>query len=230
MRVCVIPARGGSKRIPRKNMKSFLGKPMLAYAVDVARQAELFDAIVVSTDDDEIAALAASLGVDVVARPASLADDFTPTVPVIAHAIETLQTSGKAVKTACCIYPSAVFVQPADLRLAYQQLLQDNLAYVFPVTEFASAPQRALMRTESGKMQPLFAGFAGQRTQDLIPAFYDAGQFYWGQVSAWLAGDNIHQHGYGMVIPHWRVVDIDTPDDWRRAELYYQVLQHEITR
>lgn len=222
MRIAVIPARGGSKRIPRKNIKLFAGKPMVAHAIGVARRSGLFDHIVVSTDDAEIVRIATECGAEVpFVRPAALADDYTATVPVIAHAVSTCQELGWQVEKVCCIYPAVPFLQEADLVSALRMLEEGDAGYVFPVTAYPSAIQRALRQLPDGKMEPFYSQYATVRTQDLEPAFYDAGQFYWGLAQTWLEGKVIHMHGTGLVIPDWRVVDIDTHEDWRRAELMY---------
>jgi pseudaminic acid cytidylyltransferase len=224
-RLAVIPARGGSKRIPRKNIKAFAGKPMLSYAIDAARASGLFGHIVVSTDDEEIAELARAAGAVVpFMRPAELSDDITPTVPVVAHAVRECAARGMAGDQVCCIYPGVPLLDVADLRQAFELLQSTASAYVFPVTPFPSAVQRALRRDSDGNTRPLYPEFAGTRTQDLEPAFHDAGQFYWGAARSWLDGLNIHQNGRTIILPEWRVVDIDTPDDWQRAEALYQAL------
>jgi pseudaminic acid cytidylyltransferase len=226
MKLAVIPARGGSKRIPRKNVKPFAGRPMIAYAIEAARSSKLFDEVVVSTDDREIAAVARECGAAVpFARPAELADDTTPTVPVIAHAVETCRTLGFDVDLCCCIYPSVPLLHGDDLREALAILQAGEAPYVFPVAPFPSAVQRALRRRPDGRTEPFYPQYANTRTQDLEPAYYDAGQFYWGRAEAWLARLNVHHNGATIVLPEWRVVDIDTPDDWLRAEAVFHALQ-----
>jgi len=225
MRICVIPARGGSKRIPRKNIKPFHGKPMIAYAVTAALASKAFDKVIVSTDDEEIARVARAYGAEVpFVRPADLADDRTPTVPVIAHAIRTCQSKGWDVEDVCCIYPGVPFISTDDLAQAYQRLQTSGAHYVFPVTGFPSPIQRALRRLPDGTVKPFQHEYAATRTQDLEPGYFDAGQFYWGRRDAWLDELNIHLNGTTLVIPEWRVVDIDTPADWERAELIYSAL------
>lgn len=220
MKIAIIPARGGSKRIPRKNIKLFSGKPMIAWAIETAKASRLFEHIVVSTDDAEISALATAWGAEVpFVRPAELADDYTPTVPVVAHAISACQALGWQVDQVCCIYPAVPFMQSADLIAALHRLEGCDADYVFPIAAYPSAIQRALRQLPNGLMEPFYSQYVSTRTQDLEPAYYDAGQFYWGQVQAWLAGKNIHQHGVGLEIPSWRVVDIDNTEDWQRAEL-----------
>lgn len=222
MKIAVIPARGGSKRIPRKNIKDFCGKSMIAHAISAAKQSGLFEHVIVSTDDEEIARIACEWGAETpFKRPAELADDHTPTVPVVAHAITACQVLGWEINYACCIYPGVPFIQIDDLKRALELLQTSQAAYSFPITEFPSAIQRALRRLPNGQMQPLYPENELTRTQDLEPAFHDAGQFYWGKPDAWLTNNKIHRSGVGLPIPNWRVVDIDTPDDWERAEILY---------
>ena len=219
MNIAVIPARGGSKRIPRKNIKDFGGKPMIAYAITAAKNSGLFDHVLVSTDDAEIAKVAQAWGAETpFVRPAELANDYTATVPVVAHAIQACEALSWDFFNVCCIYPGVPFIQVEDLQGAFKHLEAGSADYCFPVTEFPSAIQRALKQGSHGVMQPFFPEFQLTRTQDLEPAFYDAGQFYWGQKKAWLSNPRIHSSGAGYVIPSWRVVDIDTPADWDRAE------------
>ncbi len=226
MNIAIIPARGGSKRIPRKNTKFFGGKPMIAYAITAARSSELFEHIVVSTDDEEIAAIAREWGAKTpFVRPVELANDYTATVPVIAHGIQTCRALGWVFEYVCCIYPGVPFIRVEDLKGALALLSEGGTDYCFPVTEFPSAVQRALRRFEDGKMQPFYPQYETTRTQDLEPAYYDAGQFYWGKAASWLQNQKIHSSGIGYVIPNWRVVDIDTPEDWIRAERYFKTFQ-----
>lgn len=225
MKLCVIPARGGSKRIPRKNIKSFFNQPMLAYPIQAALNSSLFDAVVVSTEDEEIAEVAKNYGALTLARPSQLADDFTPTVPVIAHAIRQLANS--EIQQVCCIYPCTPLLTSETLIKAHHLLMEVEQPYVFPVVSFPAAPQLALKRSQLGSMSPLFNTAENVRTQDLEPAYFDAGQFYWGRVDAWLQGLNIHQHGYGMPIASSEAVDINTLEDWQLAELFYGVLSEK---
>jgi pseudaminic acid cytidylyltransferase len=225
VRLAVIPARGGSKRIPRKNIKAFAGKPMIGYAIDAARSTGVFDHIVVSTDDDEIAAVARAVGAELpFVRPASLADDHTPTVPVIAHAVKACCALGWAVEQVCCIYPAVPLIRADDIIQALAMLNEGGASYVFPVTTFPSPIQRALRRLLDGTTRPFFPEHVATRTQDLEPAYHDAGQFYWGARQAWLEGLDVHTHGRTLVLPEWRVVDIDTPADWERAEAIARAL------
>lgn len=223
--LAVIPARGGSKRIPRKNIKPFGGKPMITYAIAAARASELFDEIVVSTDDDEIAEVAAAHGASVpFRRPAELADDQTTTVPVIAHAAEWFSARGRAPAAVCCIYPCVPLLRADDLRGAYTMFVERGAEYVYPVVQFHSSPWRGLRRPDNGPMEFVHPEFELTRTQDLPKVYFDAGQFYWGRASAWRAGMRMHSNGHGYVVESHRVVDIDTPEDWRRAELIARAL------
>lgn len=231
MSIAIIPARGGSKRIPRKNIRLFAGKPMIAHAIVAAKASGLFEHIVVSTDDDEIAATARGWGAETpFVRPADLANDHTATVPVIAHGIQACMALGWTFEHVCCIYPGVPFIQIEDLKGALALLMELGADYCFPVTEFPSAIQRALKRQADGLMQPFYPQFEMTRTQDLEPAYHDAGQFYWGKAGAWLENTKIHSGGIGYVIPNWRVVDIDTPEDWLRAEAMYKAIQNEMQR
>ena len=222
MKIAVIPARGGSKRIPRKNIKPFAGKPMIAHAISAAKQSGLFEHVIVSTEDEEIARIACEWDAETpFKRPPDLADDHTQTVPVVAHAIKACQALGWEIDYACCIYPCVPFIRINDLKHALELLQSSQAAYSFPVTEFPSAIQRALLRLPNGQMQPFYPEHELTRTQDLEPAYHDAGQFYWGKPDAWLTNNKIHRSGVGLCIHNWRVVDIDTPEDWERAEILY---------
>lgn len=226
MRIAVIPARGGSKRIPRKNIKNFCVRPMIAWAISTARESGLFDHIIVSTDDEEIAELARNWGAETpFVRPANLADDLTPTVPVVAHAVKSCIEYGWAVDYACCIYPCVPFLQVSDLVAALDLAQARNADFVYPVTEYAHPIQRAMRQLPGGKMQFFSPEHELTRTQDLEKSYHDAGQFYWGKASAWLEQKKMHTAGLGMQIPNWRVVDIDTENDWKRAELVFNQLK-----
>lgn len=228
MKIAVIPARGGSKRIPRKNIREFAGKPMIAHAISAAKNSGLFEHVLVSTDDEEISAIASKWGAETpFTRPVELADDHTPTVPVIAHAVKFCLELGWNIEYACCIYPGVPFIRIEDMHAAFLLLQTSGRDYGFPVTEFSSAIQRALRRLPDGSMQPFHPEYEMTRTQDLETAYHDVGQFYWGKAQAWLHGRKIHSSGAGHPIPNWRTVDIDTPEDWERAELFYKILAED---
>jgi pseudaminic acid cytidylyltransferase len=226
--LCVIPARGGSKRVPRKNVRLFAGRPMIGYAIEAARQSRLFERIVVSTDDAEVAAIARQEGADVpFLRPQELADDHTPTVPVIAHAIQACQALGWPADAVCCLYPAVPLLRPALLAEALDLLRASQAPYVFPVQAFRSPIQRALRRAADGRTEPFHPEYTQTRTQDLPPAYHDAGQFYWGRTQAWLEGRPLHVQASTLVCDEGSVVDIDTPDDWALAEALYRLRRAE---
>lgn len=192
---------------------------MIAWAIGAAKASGLFDHIIVSTDDDEIATVAGDWGATTpFMRPEALADDLTPTVPVIAHAVQSCTDLGWAVSYACCIYPCAPLLQAADLVAALEMLQDRDADFVYPVTEYAHPIQRAMRRLQTGQMQFFNPEFELTRTQDLETAYHDAGQFYWGKASAWLAHKKMHTDGLGMPVPNWKIVDIDSANDWARAE------------
>ena len=225
MKIAVIPARGGSKRIPRKNIKDFCGRPMIAWAISAAKESGLFDRIIVSTDDEEIAELARSWGAETpFVRPAHLADDLISTVPVIAHAVKSCLNFGWVADYVCCVYPCVPFLQISDLIAALDLVQARKADFVYPVTEYAHPIQRAMRQLPDGKMQFLSPEYELKRTQDIEKTYHDAGQFYWGKASAWLGHKKMHTDGLGISIPNWRVVDIDSADDWRRAELIFKAI------
>lgn len=224
MNIAIIPARGGSKRIPRKNIKLFGGQPMLAHAITKAKESGLFEHIIVSTEDEEVREIALKYGAETpFVRPLELADDHTPIVSVVAHSIRVCQEFGWGVSLVCCIFPTVPFLQHQDLLGAMNLLKSSRAGYCFPITEFHSAPQRALLRDHNGSVAPMYPQYEMSMSQDLRPAFCDAGQFYWGRVDAWLTNQKIHTNSLGYTIPKWRVVDIDTKDDWQRAEQLYKI-------
>ena len=226
MKVAIIPARGGSKRIPRKNIKDFCGKPMIAYSIEAALDSGLFDRVIVSTDDDEITDIAQQYGAEVpFIRPAELSDDFTATIPVIAHAIKELQKDGP-VEIACCIYATAPFIQTKYLNEAYQSLLANKSQYSFSATSFAFPIQRAIKLNKNNTVEMFNPEHFTTRSQDLEEAYHDAGQFYFGQVQAWLNNKAIFTHeSTAVILPRHLVQDIDTPEDFKRAELMYKALR-----
>jgi pseudaminic acid cytidylyltransferase len=226
MKIAVIPARGGSKRIPRKNIKPFCGKPMIAWSIEAAKASGLFDRIIVSTDDAEIAGVARQWGAEVpFMRPEELANDYAGTTEVIAHATQWALDQGLPVDAVCCIYATAPFIQAADLAQGWEALQSNDWAYAFSVTDFAAPIFRAFKRTADGGIEMFFPEHFSTRSQDLPTALHDAGQFYWGRPNAWLEGIRIFdRHSFPVIIPRWRVQDIDTQDDWFRAELVYKAL------
>lgn len=227
MKLAVIPARGGSKRIPRKNIKLFCGKPMIAWSIEAARHSACFDKIIVSTDDDEIATLASQYGAEVpFMRPTELSDDHTGTIPVIAHAIEWINQHQGPVDLACCLYATAPFVRAEDLRRGMEQLQQTGADYAFAVTSFPFPIQRAIRITQQQRVEMFAPQHFNTRSQDLEEAFHDAGQFYWGKANAWLAGTPLFSpQATPVLLPRHRVQDIDTLEDWQRAEWLFKAMQ-----
>lgn len=227
MRLAVIPARGGSKRIPRKNVKSFCGKPIIVWSVEAALQSGCFDRVIVSTDDAEIAQVARTCGASVpFMRPAELSDDHTGTIPVVRHAIEWFQRQGTAPEKVCCIYATAPFVRSEDLRQGLSVLEQTGCDYAFPVTSYAFPIQRALRLTPGGRVEMFHPEHFHTRSQDLEEAYHDAGQFYWGLPAAWMAQLPIFSaNSAPLILPRHRVQDIDTPEDWERAEWLFKAMR-----
>lgn len=226
MRVAIIPARGGSKRILRKNIKPFAGLPIIAHSIKAAQEAELFDRIIVTTDDEEIADVARSFGAEIpFMRPKELSDDHTATIPVIAHAIQALQAKGNIIDAACCIYATAPFIRAEDITAAYNALITHNKQYAFPVTTFPFPIFRGVKRDDDGNIKMFWPEHFATRSQDLEEAYHDVGQFYWGTPEAWLSGKPIFSDAATtIVLPRHLVQDIDTLEDWERAQLMHKVL------
>jgi N-acylneuraminate cytidylyltransferase len=226
--VAIIPARGGSKRIPRKNLKLFDGVPMIVRSIRTAIDSGLFSQVVVSTDDPAIAELARSAGAQVpFMRPAALADDFTGTAAVIAHALQALREQGQQFDYACCIYATAPLLQARFLKQGLQLLEQHpDRSFAFSVCDFGFPVQRALTVDDQGALTALYPEFRETRSQDLPAAYQDAGQFYWGRSKAWLNGEVLYSPAsLPVILPRYLVQDIDTPEDWKRAEYLYAALK-----
>jgi N-acylneuraminate cytidylyltransferase len=222
--VAIIPARGGSKRIPRKNLLPFDGVPMIVRSIRTALDSGLFEQVVVSTDDAEIAELALAHGAQVpFLRPAELADDFTGTAAVIVHALQQLP----AFDYACCVYATAPLLQARFLSEGFELLQQHpQKSFAFSVCSFGFPVQRALTLDGQGALTALYPEFRNTRSQDLPEAFQDAGQFYWGRSEAWLRGDVLYSPAsLPVLLPRHLVQDIDTLEDWKRAEYLYAALK-----
>jgi pseudaminic acid cytidylyltransferase len=227
VKVAVIPARGGSKRIPRKNIRPFAGKPMIGHSIECALRSGLFDRVMVSTDDDEIADVARHFGAEVpFRRPPELSDDHSGTTEVIAHAVRWLKDDGTDVTAVCCIYATAPFIREADLAAALAKLESGAWQYVFSATTFAFPIFRSFRMTAADGVEMFYPQHFATRSQDLPEALHDAGQFYWGRVNAWLNNARFfEEESTVLMIPRWRVQDIDTLEDWERAEVMMRVLQ-----
>lgn len=222
----MIPARGGSKRISRKNVRDFCGKPMIAWSILAAQATGLFERVIVSTDDAEIADVARVWGAEVpFLRPAELSDDYSGTTEVIAHAARWFVDQGEPVAAVCCIYATAPLIQVDDLIRGWQALESGEWAYAFSVADFSPSIYRAFRQHPEGGLEMLFPEFFTTRSQDLPIAWHDAGQFYWGRPAAWMEGKRIFdRHSAPVPIPRWRVQDIDDLDDWVRAEMIFKHL------
>ncbi|MCT4628556.1 pseudaminic acid cytidylyltransferase [Winogradskyella sp.] len=224
--LAVIPARGGSKRIPRKNIKSFLGKPIIAYSIETALNSNLFNEVMVSTDDDEIAEVAKQYGAKVpFLRSKKNSDDFATTFDVIKEIIEFYKREGKIIKRACCIYPTAPFVTSEILNQASNLLDNNNFDCVFPVLPFSFPIQRAVRKNSFGKMTMFYPEHQSSRSQDLEKAFHDAGQFYFFKPETIIKKQVLWTDNTGVIeIDELKGQDIDTLMDWKLAELKYKLL------
>jgi N-acylneuraminate cytidylyltransferase len=226
VKLAVIPARGGSKRIPRKNIRPFCGRPIIAWSIAAARDSDCFDRVIVSTDDAEIAQVARDAGAEVpFLRPAALSDDHTATIPVVRHAIEWQASNGSRPELVCCIYATAPLLTAANLQRGLEDLIRSDADFAFSVAAYASPIQRAIRVDALGRVAMFSPEQFNRRSQDLEPAFHDAGQFYWGRARAWLSADTLFgPASVAVVLPPQRVQDIDTLDDWARAEWLFKSL------
>ena len=229
MIVAVITARGGSKRIPGKNFKEFAGKPMIAWPILAAKQAGVFDRIIVSTDSPEIAEISRQWGAEVpFVRPTALSDDLTPTAPVFLHALEYLSGQGATPEYACCIYPTAPFLLPEFLQAGLAELRKHRAPAALSVTTFDFPILRAFKRTDCGSLEFAWPEHELTRSQDLPEFYHDAGQFYWVEVERFKREQKLIMAGARPVLlPRKRVQDLDTPEDWEAAELMAHVLLRE---
>lgn len=229
MQLAVIPARGGSKRIPRKNIKMFHGQPMIAWSIQAAIDSGCFDEVWVSTDDEEIAAVAQAYGAKVpFLRPVHLSDDFATTADVMSHAVEEFGKINHALPDyICCLYATAPFVTKADLVKGLEKIKNNsNLNYVFSATTYPFPIQRAIKLNEHDTVEMFSPQYFNVRSQDLEEAWHDAGQFYWGTAEAWLNKAMIFSTQSRVVeLPRFRVQDIDTQEDWNRAEWLFKAIQ-----
>jgi pseudaminic acid cytidylyltransferase len=223
--VAIITARGGSKRIPRKNLRNFLGQPIVGYSIQSALNAGVFDEVMVSTDDSEIAEVANKFGAKVpFLRSAATSDDYATTAQVLIEVLETYREHGLNWKSYCCIYPTAPFVTPEKLRSGYE-LLDSNQAHsVLPVVRFGYPIQRAL-QVKGGLLSMIDPSNINARSQDLMPTYHDCGQFYFGQTENLLkTGQIFSTHTLPIIVPETEVQDIDHEEDWVIAELKYKLL------
>ena len=225
--VCVIPARGGSKRIPHKNIKEFFGKPMISYSISAALESKLFERVIVSTDDDEIRRIATQCGAEVpFVRPAEISDDYTPLASVLSHSLEWLKSDGTHIEAICCILATAPFVSVDDLKQGHHLLREGKGSAVIPVTTFAFPIFRALKVSPAGHLTMVWPEYELTRSNDLPETCHDAGQFYWLKAEEFIRSKRIYaKDALPLMIPRWRVQDIDTLEDWDRAEMIFSSLK-----
>ena len=225
MNVAIIPARGGSKRIPNKNIKHFAGKPIIAYSIEAAEVSGLFDKIFVSTDSEKIALIAKEYGAEVpFIRPKELSDDFTPTAMVLLHALKWLEGQGTPADFACCIYATAPFVKAEYLKKGFRLIMRNSVSAVFSVTSFPFSIFRALNINKAGCLEMFWPEHEFTRSNDLPEVYHDAGQFYWLDSKKFLKTKKVYSNdALPVIIPRFLVQDIDTIDDWETAEVKYVV-------
>ena len=217
MAIFIIPARGGSKRIPQKNIKLFKGVPIIERVIKTVKQSDLCKHLFVSTEDEQIADIASKAGADIIPRPDYLASDHAKTREVMEHAVGYINATDFS--PVCCIYPTSVFVTTEDIRSALYLLDMQKNHFVISATEYSHPPQRALHLIDKNLVMPQHPELMEHRTQDLAPTYHDAGQFYWAQAASWLTNKPIiSRHTKAYILPRSRAVDIDTPDDWIIAE------------
>lgn len=224
MNIAIIPARGGSKRIPGKNIKLFCGKPLIAYSIEAARKSGLFEKVIVSTDSPEVADIAKEFGAEVpFIRPSELSNDVVGTRPVTNHAIQYCIEHYFEPEFACCIYATAPFISDRYLKQGLQNLQANpDKLFSFSVTTYPFPIQRSL-KIADGQLEAMFPENIYKRSQDLDEAFHDAGQFYWGTTQGYLSGTSLFsEYSLPVVLPRYLVQDIDTKEDWTRAELMYK--------
>jgi len=222
--VCIIPARGGSKRIPKKNIREFCGKPIIAYSIDAAKKSGLFEHVFVSTDSEEIANIAREYGAEVpFIRPDHLANDYTGTDAVVLHALSWLKEKECRVDYVCCIYATAPFILPDYIQHGYLELKNANALTALSVTTFPYCIFRSLKMTIDNRVEMIWPDNFPKRSQDFPEAYHDAGQFYWADAGRYLEGKSFFSEDtLPIVLPRHCVQDIDTEEDWVRAEIMFK--------
>lgn len=227
--IAIIPARGGSKRIPRKNIKDFFGKPLIAYSIEAALSSNLFEKVIVSTDDKEIANIAEIYGAEVpFIRPKELSDDYTGTEAVRDHTLKYLQDKGESYDYCCMIYATAPFLQKEYIIKGYESLINSDAVNTFGATSMPFPIQRAFKINKAGRCEMFTPQFYMSRSQDLEEAYQDAGQFYWTNVKHQSRKVMFSSDSIPIILPRYLVQDIDTLEDWIRAEFMYDSLKKSI--
>jgi pseudaminic acid cytidylyltransferase len=226
-KLCIIPARGGSKRIPRKNIRKFLGKPIISYTIEAALESGFFDKVMVSTDDNEIAEVSKQYGAEIpFMRSASTSDDFATTADVIAEVLTQYENEGISFEYACCCYATAPFTTSKRLAEGFDKLIAENVDSVFPISAFSYPIFRSLKKSDDGRVGMNWPENLNKRSQDFPEAFHDAGQWYWFVVDRFLkSGQLFTNNSFGLEISPLEVQDIDNEHDWHLAELKYGYLQ-----
>ncbi|MGD9639199.1 MAG: pseudaminic acid cytidylyltransferase [Alphaproteobacteria bacterium] len=226
--IAIIPARGGSKRILKKNTKFFSGKPIIEYSIEAALKCDLFQKVIISTDSDEIASIAEKAGAEIpFMRPPELSDDLTTTAPVLVHAVKEMNKKGVDFPYFCCIYATAPFILPKYLIEGFELLKEKNLGSVFPITSYPFPIFRAHKIQEDGTLVMFWPEHMNTRSNTLPQAYHDAGQFYWYNTEKFLKEPVLYsKDAQGIVLPRFMVQDIDTPEDWETAEKLFQVLNN----
>ncbi len=227
MNIAVIPARGGSKRIPKKNIKLFHGKPIIYWPIKTAIESGLFDKIIVSTDNEQIGDIALKFGAEVpFMRPKRISNDFAGTNDVIIHAIKFFQNKNYELDKVCCFYPTSVFLTVNDLTSGLEALNEKKWKFSLSVTKFSHPIARSFELMKSGGLKMLYPENFNKRTQDLKDTYHDAAQFCWGRASSWTSKLKVFDaHTYPVIIPSWRTNDIDNLDDWNMAEYLFDYLK-----
>lgn len=232
MNMCVIPARGGSKRIPRKNIRIFCGKPIIAWAIEAAIDSGCFELIIVSTDDDSIAEVSKAYGAEVpFKRPAYLCEDFVSTAAVVNHAVNWASLNGFKYDAVCCLQATAPFVRPDDIQNSLKLFLSGNWNFCITATSYVSPILRSFRKLEDGTLDMFFPDYFHKRSQELATALHDAAYLYWGRDNTWVPDSKLFgPNCTAYEVPHWRVQDIDTEDDWKRAEILHSILIADISK
>ena len=228
MNIVVIPARGGSKRIKKKNIREFCGKPMIAWPIEILRKSRLFDHIIISTDNREIAEISKSFGAEIpFMRPTEISDDYSGIGDVMEHAVKWMKNNDLKPSAVCCVYPTSVFLENRDLLQGLNELKSGEWNYVFSVTNFSYPIFRSFKRHSDGGVEMFFPEKLNYRSQDLPEVLHDAALFYWGKPEAWEKKYNIFdRYSYPITIPNWRVKDIDTEDDLIHAEQIFSNIKN----